>query len=256
MASESIFRLTVISGAGEYVERELLSKFPQAEIVHREKTKIDFWLDNRSIEDFRFLMSPLRIQDKFGKDFDLFKRSWRKAFVPAGINPSLAYVMCQLADLTKDDVLLDPFCGGGTIPITAYVNFKPKKVLAADISGKAIDITKLNVEVAKIPSKKFVLIKSDVTKLKIPPKSVSKVITNMPFGIRVGTHEMNVRLYSNFREILEKILTQDGLALVLTAEKKLLREVMEGRFKVEEILPIDQGGLKPSVFKLTKNKLG
>jgi len=244
------FRLTAIPGTEKVVEKELLTKFPEVEIVGRSKGKIDFQIEGKVLEDFSFLLAPTRIQDTNYGDIDLFKRAWRKAFVPAGINPSLAYVLCELAELHKDDIVLDPFCGGSTIPITAMLYFGVKKAFASDISGKAIDVSLGNWKASGIKKDKYVLFRSNVSTLKLQPKSITKVITNMPFGIRVGSHELNEKLYRNFAFKLNRLLTDGGFAIVLTQEKQLLEEAMKDGFEVQELMTLEVGGLRPSVFKI------
>ncbi|HAI22413.1 TPA: hypothetical protein DCP77_01310 [Candidatus Collierbacteria bacterium] len=251
----SIFRLSIVLGTEEVVEKELLSKFPKAEIVGRTKGKIDFQVEGRVLGDFSSLLSPLRIQDTNRGDEDLYKRGWRKAFVPAGINPSLAYVLCDLAELNEDDVVLDPFCGGSTIPITAVMYFGIKKAFASDISGKAVDISLENWKASGVKKDKFVLFRSNVSTLKLSPKSITKVITNMPFGIRVGNHEMNKKLYRNFAFKLNRLLKDDGSAIVLTQEKELFEEVMKNDFEVSVEMTPEVGGLRPNVYKVTRKSV-
>ena len=247
-----IFRLTIIPGTMESVEKELLTKFHEIKIVHKEKTRIDFQAGGLMIEDFRYLLSPIRIQDTNHKDIDLFKREWRVGFVPAGINPSLAYVMCDLADLKKNDFVFDPFCGGSTIPITAAMYFGIKKAYASDISGKAIDVSQKNWEASKVRKDRFVLFKSDVAKVKLAEKSISKVITNMPFGIRVGTHDKNEKIYKDFASLLNRVLTDDGIAIVLTQEKELIEKEMGKSFDIKVVMTPEVGGLRPNVYRIIR----
>lgn len=248
----NIHRLTAIPGTEKVVEKELLTKFPEVEIVGTSKGKIDFQIEGKVLKDFSYLLAPTRIQDTNYGDIDLFKRAWRKAFVPAGINPSLAYVLCDLAELNKSDVVLDPFCGGSTIPITAMLYFGVKKAFASDISGKAIDISLGNWKASGIKKDKYVLFRSNVSTLKLQPKSITKVITNMPFGIRVGSHELNEKLYRNFAFKLNRLLTDDGFAIVLTQEKDLIKEVMKNDFEVSVVMTPEAGGLTPNVYKITR----
>lgn len=250
----NVLRLTIIPGTEAVVERELLSKFPEVEIVGRSKGKIDFETKDFVLENFRYLLSPLRIQDTNKRDIDLFKRAWRKDYVPAGINPSLAYALCDLANLQKSDVVLDPFCGGSTIPITAAAYFGIKKAFASDISGKAVDISQKNWEVSKVRKDRFVLFKSDVSKLKLADKSISKVITNMPFGIRVGSHDQNERVYRDFASVLDRLLSDEGLAIVLTQEKELIKEVMKNKFDMSVVMTPEVGGLRPNIFEITRKE--
>jgi len=248
----NVFRLTTIPGTEMVVEEELMAKFPSVEIVSRSKGRIDFQSQDLEIQKFKYLLSPLRIQDTNRGDIDLFKREWRKSFVPAGINPSLAYVLCSLAKLNKNDVLLDPFCGGSTIPITAEMYFGVRKAFASDISGKAIDISLENWKAAGIKKNKYVLFRSNVSTLKLQPKSITKIVTNMPFGIRVGSHELNEKLYKSFAFRMNHLLTDDGTAIVLTQEKLLIEDVMKNDFDISTVMTPEVGGLRPNVYKITR----
>ena len=128
---------------------------------------------------------------------NLFRKEWRKNLVPAGINPTLSYVICKVAELKETDIVMDPFCGGGTIVITANLDFKVKKFLASDISSTAVEYTKKNILEAKITKDKYTLFINDVKRLHLQKDYLDKIITNMPFGIREGKHDSNINLYKS-----------------------------------------------------------
>lgn len=139
--------------------------------------------------------------------------------------------------------------GGGTIPITASLYFKTKKVIASDLSGKAVDITRENFKTAEITKEKFVVFRSNVSMLKLPKEYVSKVITNLPFGVRTGDHEQNLKTYKSFAHKMKSILKGNGLVVILTQEKRLVRECFHDEgFKLVDSFDIEQGGLIPRVF--------
>ena len=52
---------------------------------------------------------------------------------------------------------------------------------------------------------------------------------------------------------LKKILTSDGLAIVLTQEKELMSRFMKDGLILKVVTTLDVGGLTPSVFKITRN---
>lgn len=209
------------------------------------------------IDFFRSIKSALHIEliegDKVLTQRNLFRREWRKHLVPAGVNPSIAFVLCKLANLKNTDILLDPFCGGGTIPITALIDFGVKKIIATDISSKAIEFTKKNLVEAKITKDKYSLFISDVKKLRFQKNSIDKIITNMPFGIREGDHKGNTSLYKRFFEFSYSSLRENGLLVVLTTEKSLVVNNI-GEFNIVSEYKIAQGGLFPSIFVLEKAK--
>jgi len=58
----------------------------------------------------------------FGIDFagiDLSKREYKVFSHPTALKGTVAYAMLRIADYKKDEILLDPFTGSGTIPIEA-----------------------------------------------------------------------------------------------------------------------------------------
>lgn len=244
------FKLITIPGTEDFAKNELLTKFPEISVIKVVEGNIIFQTDNYKLDDFHRLLASIRIEDAFERCVNLYRRDWRKAFVPAGINPALAYILCDIADLNEKDILLDPFCGGSTIPITALLYFKINKAFASDLSGKAIDVSLENFKNSGISKDRFVLFRSNVSMIKLAPKSITKVITNMPFGIRSGDHEKNLKLYQIFNLKLRSLLAENGLAILLTQEKKLIYEAF-GNFKIKLVATIEQGGLKPSIYCLS-----
>lgn len=252
-----IYTLTFVKGVKTIVEKELQQKLENNyRIIESSTTSTTLESDIQDIDAFRVLQSVLHVSlmegDKVLVERNLFRRSWRKHLVPAGVNPTIAYAMCYVANLQKEDIVMDPFCGGGTIPITALIDFNVKKVLASDISSKAIEFTKKNLVEAKITKDKYSIFISDVSRLRIQKNYLSKIVTNMPFGIRAGKHTSNINIYKSFINFSYNSLKEGGLLVVLTTEKNLLLENIANKFSVKEELKIEQGGLKPSVYLLTR----
>lgn len=59
--------------------------------------------------------------------------------------PKLAQIMINLARANKNEIILDPFCGSGTI-LTESLLMGYKKLAGSDISKKALDDSKKNIE--------------------------------------------------------------------------------------------------------------
>lgn len=246
-----MYKIKVLRGTSDYVKQELLTKYSKISIIDIKPEEIKFVSDIVDIEVFRDLYSPIHITDANGKTINLSRRDWRKGYVSAGINPSIAYIMCMIADLDKDDIVYDPFCGSSTIPITALKYFNVKRVLASDISGKALFSSRLNLTTAKIPKEKYKLFRSDISKITLNKQNIDKIITNLPFGIRVGTHEQNVFLYSSFEKLANKLLRKKGQIVLLSQEKTLVRNTFKN-WKVKSVLRVDEGGLLPEIFLIER----
>lgn len=249
----STYKLKFLRGTSEFVLEELKEKYPKAKILGNNGLSISFSCDENSMEVFRNLYSPTHIEDSTGKILNLSRRQWRKGFVPAGINPSLAYVLCMIAKLGKDDILLDPFCGSSVIPITALKYFDIKRVICSDISGKAIHASNENFEAAQIEENRFKLFKSDITDIKLSKRNVDRIVSNLPFGIRVGEHNNNAEIYKSLELLAKKLLRKKGILVLLTQEKKLLIKIFrKEEWDLKSVLRVDEGGLLPEVFVIKR----
>ncbi|MCA9381502.1 methyltransferase [Candidatus Dojkabacteria bacterium] len=247
------YELEIIPGTKEFVLQELTTKFSTAKIIDDSKeTVISFSDDKDRVEDFETLYSPLRITKENSLTKNLFRRQWKIENSPAGINPSLAYILCMIAEVNENDIVLDPFCGAGTIPITASKYFGVKKVLASDVKGTAVDMTLKNQIAANITKNKMTVFRSNITQLKLQKDSVSKIITNPPFGVRTGNHEENIKIYKSLADKAQVILKEEGKLVCITQEKKLFLDCFSSTYKIIGELQVSQGGLHPTIFVVTK----
>ncbi len=246
------YTLTILDGTQEYVLKELLSKYPEIKIQSKDDTQIVFDSDISTIETFRNLYSPTHIESTTQK-ISLSDREWRVGYVPAGINPSLAYIMCMIADLKETDIVYDPFCGASVIPITALKYFNVKRVVCSDISGNAIEKSKMNFYGAGIEGNRYKLFGCDIKKNKLSKQNIDKILSNLPFGIRVGNHEENLETYKALEVLAKKILRKKGKIILLTQEKVLLREIFKKEdWNVKSVIRVNEGGLLPEIFEIIK----
>ena len=243
--------LNFVNGSRQYVLQELLEKYPRSEIINTANEKIVFNCDIEDIDEFRNLYSPTHITDSNGKILNLSRRCWRKAYIPAGINPSLAYVLCMIGELDKEDIVYDPFCGSSTIPITALKYFGVKKVLASDLSENAIKASRLNFLSANIPDEKYSLFRSDVSKVYLNKQNIDKIISNLPFGIRVGSHQHNIFVYSSLEKLADKLLRRKGKIVILSQEKILVKNTFRN-WDVKSVARVNEGGLLPEIFVIER----
>lgn len=101
--------------------------------------------------------------------------------------PKLAIILINLTKADRDSVLLDPFCGSGTILSEALL-LGYKNLLGSDISEKAIEDTKVNInwtanQFAKELPKNRVF-QNEVIKLseKLDPDSIDAIATEPYMG--------------------------------------------------------------------------
>lgn len=252
MSKMSIYKLSFLEGTLDFVLKELLEKYPSIKVQSQTNKEIIFNSEILGIETFRNLLSSTHIECE-GKKINLSKREWRKEYVSAGINPSLAYILCMIADLNRNDILYDPFCGASVIPITAMKYFTIKRVICSDISGSAINKSESNFENANIKKDRYKLFRSDINKVRLNKQNVDKIITNLPFGIRVGTHAENTNIYKGLEILAKRILRKKGKLVILTQEKVLLREIFKKEiWRVKSVIRVNEGGLLPEVFEIKR----
>ena len=251
--SEFTYKLRFLTGTSEFVSCELKEKYPGIEIIERNESEILFKSEEDNIEKFRNLYSPTHIEDNKGKIINLTRREWRKEFVPAGINPSLAYILCMVAKLKEEDILLDPFCGSSVIPITALKYFNIKRVICSDISSKAISASEKNFKTAGIEEGRYKLFRSDIKDIKLSKRNIDKIVTNLPYGIRVGDHSGNIETYKSLELLSKKLLRKKGLLVLLTQEKKLVQETFKKEeWDIKSLARVNEGGLFPEIFVIRR----
>ncbi len=243
------YTLKILEGTSVYVQKELSEKYPDIKIVKADKDKILFDCEIEDINSFRNLYSPTHISNSKGNTLNLSKREWRVGFVPAGINPSLAYILCMIVNFEKENILLDPFCGSSVIPITALKHFNIKRVICTDISSKAIYASIINFISANIDQNRYKIFRNDILNSKISKRNVDRIVSNLPFGIRVGDHESNREAYKALEQLAQKVLRKRGILVLLTQEKVLIRDVFsKDIWDVKSIVRVNEGGLLPEVF--------
>jgi SAM-dependent methyltransferase len=175
---------------------------------------------------------------------------YRKKTVPASIAPGTAACVCAYASefFNPDARVLDNFCGSGTILYER--GYYPHHTLTGvDINAGAID--------AAVENNRFAAHHPQfhhMDALRFTAKKYDEIITNMPFGLRIGSHAQNERLYRNYFGILPDILTDNGVAVLYTHEKHLTERLIKasGRFEVLKRTTFASGGLYPAICILRK----
>jgi len=138
--------------------------------------------------------------------------------------PKLAQIMLNLAGAKKDDLILDPFCGSGTI-LTEAMLMDYKNIFGSDISAKAVADSKINIDwVAKRYDLKnsAKLKQADAKDLATlyKPNSVGAVVAEVYLGPQRGALDVKKlnqelgSLYDDCLEVIYKIL-KPGARVVL-----------------------------------------
>lgn len=159
----------------------------------------------------------------------LHKRGYRIPNHPAPLKPSIAYSLARLSGWNSDQKLIDPMCGSGTICIEAslYGNkvpnwfrtdyhfwnfffldrkrfFQLRKEIKDEVQNKKFningcDIAKKHINTAEEINKKTKanvnFFQGDATKINL---DYDTIVTNPPYGMRVGSENKIKQLYKDF----------------------------------------------------------
>ena len=188
----------------------------------------------------------------------LHKRGYRVLQGDAPIKETLAASMLQLANYTGDNPLYDPFCGSGTIAIEAAMiarniapgsnrDFDSEKwdiipqelwqevrvkcedeadydkeieIYASDIESRMIEISKRNAdEVGLLDDIHFKTL--DVHDLEFTHKN-AQIITNPPYGERIGEAKAVEDMYRKFGRLMENDETLNVYLMTSNKEFELI----------------------------------
>lgn len=183
--------------------------------------------------------------------------AYRKGKLPASIHPVTAAAVASEAlavlkpDATRTLRVYDPCCGSGTMLIETAKAFGGRTVLmGTDIMQNAVTVANGNIAAALL---RGVILKKDCLKFR-PGEPFDLIVSNLPFGNRVGDHAGNTLLYRGLVAQLPSLLKEDGLAVLYTAEGTLLSNLLKGRkdLKVSQTVRTEAGGLLPTVFFITR----
>jgi len=127
--------------------------------------------------------------------------------------PKLALMMINLSGVKKDETLLDPFCGSGTV-ISEALLLGYKNIFGSDLSEKAIADAKINIEwlKSKNPNNKNENIDLQILDVKNltqkhKPNSVDAIITEPFLGKPLKGNESEIELKNQSQELTQLYLT-------------------------------------------------
>lgn len=179
--------------------------------------------------------------------YPLRKRSYKVNTYPGTLNPTVAYAMCQLAKIDANDVILDPMCGMGTIPIEACISFPHRKIIGLDIDRERIECAKKNAQNANA---RIFFEQYDATNLSKFENTIDVIISNLPWGRQIVIKDI-ADFYEKIMKQMRLALVKNGRCILLISDEGALLEAASG-FNVQSIHKISLSGDHPSIIVLRK----
>jgi putative N6-adenine-specific DNA methylase len=210
----------------------------------------------------------------------LHRRGYRRAVTEAPLRETLAAGLLLASGWDRAAPLLDPFCGSGTLCIEAALMSRRMAPGRArrfrfmewpDFNGDLWRSVKAEADEAELPSSPASIQGSDRSEAAIraatdnaeragvagdvvfqrrnatdvePPAGAGWIVTNPPYGVRLGEREELRRRYSSFGAVLKTRFRGWHLCL-LAADPRLCSQI---RIPIEELGRTTNGGLRVQVM--------
>ncbi len=183
---------------------------------------------------------------ELGGDLSWHRRGYRIYDHPAALKPTLAYAMLILSGVVDGDTVMDSMCGGGTVAIEAAHLLEHSRLLCLDRSPRHIEGARLNAYAARVAGRiKFIV--GDATKLHEYVDRVDVIVTNPPYGIRMGSPRQVRRVYRGFVKSATRVV---GKRLtVITPDHKFFKELLEEHgWRIVHERRVAHGSLYPHII--------
>ncbi len=200
--------------AGQAVSDALRRALPRGMHLVEDDADIEFWLWLHGSE----ALIGLRLSDA-----TMRHRTYKREHLPASLRPTVAAAMGWLARPTPDDTVLDPLCGTGTIIIERALLAPLKQAQGGDIRDEAVAMARRNARAANVAATWRVW---DARSLPLDTASVTRIITNLPFGKQIGARETNADLYAALISEFGRVLVANGVLVTLTSADRLWEQIL------------------------------
>ncbi len=211
LAQNEPFRI-VVTADGKHFSRQDLSrwfnkKLQEHQVPIVEETENILWVF--CIDENYYVCIPAYTQNS------LTFRSKRVEERVGALPPTIAASLVFLSNPLRSDIVLDPFCGTGTL-LAEMNGFAPQaKLFGFDSDENAIDLAKKNLE--HIPN--LELTHGDGTNTNLPDGSITLFLSNLPFGKQYGEITTNPILYRNaINEMIRLGVSSGWRAVLLTSD--------------------------------------
>jgi predicted RNA methylase len=213
-------------------------------VVNRAGPDTEFWFLYRR-EGFSLFMKRLTRHAPF-----------EKTLHPGELTPQLAWLLCDLSNPKHTDVVVDPFCGYGSIPDQRIKHFPFKKMYALDINAASVSITKNKLKGRQ--AEKCEILKTnmyDIFKV-LSPGGADAVITDPPWGLYRETSVPPQQFYDDMTAIVSRLLKEGGRAVILTARKEEfeLSACKAPELRLVKTFHVLVSGKKAAVYVLEKQQ--
>jgi putative N6-adenine-specific DNA methylase/tRNA (guanine6-N2)-methyltransferase len=170
------------------------------------------------------------------------------------LKANVAYACLRLAGVgATTGRLLDPFCGSGTILAEAGWLLPAAELWGLDRQARAAEGSRANLAAAGLADRAHVD-QGDARELAalFPPDHFDAIVTNPPFGARLGRRIRFADFYADLLTAAATVLRPGGGLALLARERGALHRALRrtGGFRVRHEQVIETNKVYPAVFVL------
>jgi len=244
------FRVTTEHVGSLDVARMKIQGVSGAALVRRYGTSVDlegFEVNVRvDLHGSHVVVGVQRTRESLGK------RLRRARVIRSSLKPTVAAAMIRLAGAHEGGGrLIDPLCGTGTIPIEAAEINPRLEVQACDWDTETVDTARATVSNHGL---EIDVRLGDARALdEIYTRRFDYIVTDPPYGVRLGRRTDIRALYAALLEAFERSLVDAGrLVLIVVKFRAFLRALAPTGFEIVDERLVDVGGLHPRIFVLDR----
>ncbi len=247
-------RFRVVSrmqGGGPAYRRAALRRAVEQGVLNRYNRK---WCveDDADLEIWATLLEREFLCGVRLSDRTMRHRPYKQAHSPGSLRPTVAAAMVWLSRPQPDDVFVDPMCGAGTILAERALMGPYKRIVGGDLDDNAVATGRANVGPL---ADDIGLRQWNAEALPLPDGSVDKVVVNLPFGQRHGSHRHNRSLYRRVFAELHRVLRPTGRLVALTGERRLMEQILaaEPEMVLQQTWSLSLLGTPASIYVIDKH---
>ena len=182
-------------------------------------------------------------------DYSRHIRMYRVYDHPAALKPTLATVMLRLAGARDGDTILDPMCGSGTVAIEAAHIYETSRIICNDINPKHIRSAKANSLIARVGNKITFYARDAAELPEVLEEPVDVIVSNPPYGIRMGSKSAVRKLYKRLAQTLPELLNRGGRISLITPEGSYMKRLLiNNGIQVKDYRKVKHGDLWASII--------
>ncbi|MCL2860543.1 MAG: methyltransferase [Oscillospiraceae bacterium] len=182
-----------------------------------------------------------------------YNRLTEKDINKGELRPELAYILASLAELNKNKIVIDPFCGHGSIPRQIVKNFKYNMCFASDTDVALIE--RLKNEYKKNNKKLFIKVRDALALEGFENDFIDVIITDPPWNMFESKNNDFLFFYKAMLVEFNRILKNDGRMIILMGNvnvfEKALYETKFFDIKIQYNILVN--GKKANIYMLEKS---